>query len=104
MIRKKSSFKGVTTTNIVLHEKYTLDGKTVYIFNPDYVKLCRYALDNNDTTRMTKKQREFFNDYIKAMNKKLENMSNEEEDEKDVNTDIKDIFIQFDELLAHVEK
>ena len=92
--RKKSSFKGVVTTNIVLQEKYTLDGKTVFIFNPDYIKLCRYALDNNDTTRMTKRQREFFSDYVKAMDKKLE----------DGDADIKDIFIQFDELLAHVEK
>lgn len=94
MIRKNSSFKGVTTTNIVLQERYTLDGKTVYIFNPDYVKLCRYALDNNDTTRMTKKQREFFSNYIKAMDKKIE----------DSDADIKDIYDQFDELLAHVEK
>lgn len=92
--RKKSSFKGVVTTNIVLKEKYTLDGKTIFVFNPDYIKLCRYALDNNDTTRMTKKQREFFSDYVEAMDKKLE----------DGDAPIKDIFIQFDELLAHVEK
>lgn len=92
--RKKSSFKGVVTTNIVLKEKYTLDGKTIFVFNPDYIKLCRYALDNNDTTRMTKRQREFFSDYVEAMDKKLE----------DGGAPIKDIFIQFDELLAHVEK
>lgn len=92
--RKKSSFKGVVTTNIVLKEKYTLDGKTIFVFNPDYIKLCRYALDNNDTTRMTKRQREFFSDYVEAMDKKLE----------DGDAPIKDIFIQFDELLAHVEK
>lgn len=90
MNRKKSSFYGVPTNNIILSVKHTLDGKEIYSFNPDFIKLCKYALDNNDLGRMNKEQQKFFKEYIDAMEK------------LDINTTepVANIFKQFDLFLG----
>lgn len=87
MKRKQSFFEGVLTNNIVIKKKIGLDGSVTYVFNPNYVKLCRYVIDNNDISVMNENQKTFFNKYIAEMDKKLNG-------EK-----VEDIYDQFDEYL-----